>query len=178
MCLVSAQKMVPFFEEEGTWICFYCWVCTLFGGLATKETRGGKDVDLTNDLNDFKNVRFQEFFLWKFSIILTQPMAKRLKLFGITYLVGKIKFRSNGFFFRVHLLAEWVGFNLLEFLSTRIVSNLDYPGLRPQGTLQVSPCLTMSKFWCVCVCEAPEVHFPWKSILTIYWMVFPKRPLF
>ena len=32
----------------------------------------------------------------------TQPMAK-LKLFGITYLVGKIKFI---FFFRVHWLSE------------------------------------------------------------------------
>ena len=60
MCLVSAQKNGSFFSGGGTWICFFCWVCTLFGGLATKETRGGKDVvDLTND---FKNVRFQEFF--------------------------------------------------------------------------------------------------------------------
>ena len=35
---------------------------------------------------------------WR-SFFLTQPMAKRLKLFGIIYLVGKIR-RSNGFFFQ------------------------------------------------------------------------------
>ena len=36
------------------------------------------------------------------------PMAKRLKLFGITCLVGKIS-RSNFFFFRVHWLSENMG---------------------------------------------------------------------
>ena len=35
---------------------------------------------------------------------LTWPMAKRLKLFGITYLVGKINFKL--FFSRVHWLSE------------------------------------------------------------------------
>ena len=38
-------------------------------------------------------------------VILTWPMAKRLKLFGITYLVGKIS-RSN-FYVRVHWLSEY-----------------------------------------------------------------------
>ena len=40
---------------------------------------------------------------------LTWPMAKRLKLFGITYSIGKIS-RSN-FYFRVHWLSKllvWV----------------------------------------------------------------------
>ena len=36
---------------------------------------------------------------------LTWPMAKRLKLFGITHLVGKIKFDST-FNFRFHWLSE------------------------------------------------------------------------
>ena len=36
---------------------------------------------------------------------LTWPMAKRLKLFGITYLVGKIKFKLV--FFKVHWLSEF-----------------------------------------------------------------------
>ena len=36
-------------------------------------------------------------------------MAKRLKLFGITYLVGKMSSRSNGFYFRVH---SWLGENI------------------------------------------------------------------
>ena len=39
-----------------------------------------------------------------YSLNLTWPMAKRLKLLGITYLVGKIKFKL--FFFRVHWLSE------------------------------------------------------------------------
>ena len=38
--------------------------------------------------------------------ILTWPMAKRLKLFGITYLGGKIKFQL--FFSRVHWLSEYM----------------------------------------------------------------------
>ena len=36
---------------------------------------------------------------------LTWPMAKLSQLFGITYLVGKIKFKL--FFFRVHWLSEF-----------------------------------------------------------------------
>ena len=39
-------------------------------------------------------------------LLLTWPMAKRLKLFGITYLVGKSKVQT--FYFRVHWLSESV----------------------------------------------------------------------
>ena len=40
----------------------------------------------------------KEFFHLCRSLVLTWPMAKRLKLWGITYLVGKIKFTY--FFFQ------------------------------------------------------------------------------
>ena len=63
--------------------------------------------------------RFPKFilvgYMWLYSIffnyILTWPMAKRLKLLGITYLVGKIS-RSN-FFFQGPL-AKWVYYYIFE----------------------------------------------------------------
>ena len=48
----------------------------------------------------FCTVIFRDLYL---DTVLTWPMAKRLQLFGITYLVGTIKFT---FFFRVHWLSE------------------------------------------------------------------------
>ena len=55
--------------------------------------------------------------------ILTWPMAKRLKLFGITYLVGKIS-RSN--LFRVHWLSEYcLWFHLISCRFTPVF--LDKP---------------------------------------------------
>ena len=44
------------------------------------------------------------FFCSPFRGILTWPMAKLSQIFGIAYLVGKIKFKL--FFFRVHWLSE------------------------------------------------------------------------
>ena len=57
---------------------------------------------------------------WLAYVGLTWPMAKRLKLSGITYLVGKIS-RSN-FCFRVHWLSEW-GIILHSYVGMIIINH-------------------------------------------------------
>ena len=75
---------------------------------------------------------------------LTWPMAKRLKLFGITYLVGKIS-RSN-FYFKVHWPSElYLAIGLVYFVASDL-------------TLQETKIASET--------QGLEVDFPFEGLLT------------
>ena len=82
---------------------------TAFGRHA--EERG---LHLTTKIGSLKNTSVESFFFLPgffffkgLGVCLTWPVAKRLKLFGITYLVGKMS--SSNFFFRVFQKKRQVG---------------------------------------------------------------------